>query len=254
MMNWNVVFYDEIDSTNLEARRVSQGGAKQGLVVRADKQSAGKGRRGRSWESPAKENLYFSILLRPDILPQKAPMLTLVMAYSVVKALNRMICTEGVALQIKWPNDVILSRKKVCGILTEMHLDGEQMDDVIIGVGINVNTTEFSEELQGKATSVRLETDIVLERETLLEQILREFEKQYQEFLRVQDLSFLQEAYNQLLVNRDCEVTVLEPGSEYCGLALGINELGELLVQKENGSIETVYAGEVSVRGVYGYV
>lgn len=249
-MNVNVVHYKEVDSTNAEARRLSVEGAESGLVVTAKKQTAGKGRRGRSWESPADENLYFSILLRPSLEPEKAPMLTLVMAYSVAKSLQK----EDIQVLIKWPNDLVCSGKKVCGILTEMNLSGAQVEDVIVGVGLNVNTMKFPDELEDKATSLRKETLRELECGELLQLILKEFDKQYQRFLENQDLEFLQEDYNAMLINQDREVMVLEPGKEYLAKALGINKLGELLVRKEDGSTEAVFAGEVSVRGIYGYV
>ena len=249
-MNVNVVHYKEVDSTNAEARRLSVEGAESGLVVTAKKQTAGKGRRGRSWESPADENLYLSILLRPSLEPEKAPMLTLVMAYSVAKALQK----EDIQVLIKWPNDLVLSGKKVCGILTEMNLSGTQVEDVIVGVGLNVNTMKFPDELEDKATSLRKETLRELECGELLQLILKEFDKQYQRFLENQNLEFWQEDYNAMLINRDREVMVLEPGKEYLAKALGINKLGELLVRKEDGSTEAVFAGEVSVRGIYGYV
>lgn len=249
-MNVNVVHYKEVDSTNAEARRLSVEGAESGLVVTAKKQTAGKGRRGRSWESPADENLYFSILLRPSLEPEKAPMLTLVMAYSVAKSLQK----EDIQVLIKWPNDLVCSGKKVCGILTEMNLSGAQVEDVIVGVGLNVNTMKFPDELEDKATSLRKETLRELECGELLQLILKEFDKQYQRFLENQNLEFLQEDYNAMLINQDREVMVLEPGKEYLAKALGINKLGELLVRKEDGSTEAVFAGEVSVRGIYGYV
>ena len=249
-MNVNVVHYKEVDSTNAEARLLSVEGAESGLVVTAKKQTAGKGRRGRSWESPADENLYFSILLRPSLEPEKAPMLTLVMAYSVAKALQK----EDIQVLIKWPNDLVLSGKKVCGILTEMNLSGMQVEDIIVGVGLNVNTMKFPDELEDKATSLRKETLRELECGELLQLILKEFDKQYQRFLENQNLEFLQEDYNAMLINRGREVMVLEPGKEYLAKALGINKFGELLVQKEDGSTEAVFAGEVSVRGIYGYV
>lgn len=249
-MNVNVVHYKEVDSTNAEARRLSVEGAESGLVVTAKKQTAGKGRRGRSWESPADENLYLSILLRPSLEPEKAPMLTLVMAYSVAKALQK----EDIQVLIKWPNDLVLSGKKVCGILTEMNLSGTQVEDVIVGVGLNVNTMKFPDELEDKATSLRKETLRELECGELLQLILKEFDKQYQRFLENQNLEFWQEDYNAMLINRDREVMVLEPSKEYLAKALGINKFGELLVQKEDGSTEAVFAGEVSVRGIYGYV
>lgn len=249
-MNVNIVHYEEIDSTNTQARRLSLKGAEEGLVVTAKKQTAGKGRRGRSWESPADENLYFSILLRPKLAPEKAPMLTLLMAYSVAKALQK----KNINIEIKWPNDLVLSKKKICGILTEMNLAEGQVEDVIVGVGLNVNTMRFSEELDDKATSLTIELGRKLECGELLGWILEEFEERYHQFLEVQDLSFLQEDYNGMLINRNREVLVLEPGNEYQAEALGINELGELLVKKTDGRIEAVFAGEVSVRGIYGYV
>ena len=249
-MNYHIVHYEEIDSTNLEARRLSQKGEMQGLVVLAEKQTAGRGRRGRTWESPAGENLYFSLLLKPEIIAQRAPMLTIVMAYSVAKVLEE----ELLPVQIKWPNDVMLSKKKVCGILTEMHMRGCGIEDVVVGVGINVNTTNFPEELQDKATSIYLQTGRCTKREELLQKVLKEFQIQYEIFLQTGDLSAIRESYNQMLANRNQEVMILEPNNEYEGIALGINETGELLVRKADGEIEKVYSGEVSVRGLYRYV
>lgn len=250
-MDWDIRTYAELDSTNTQARRMAQEGVGGGLVVVAEKQSAGRGRQGRSWESPAGENLYFSILLQPELAPENAPMLTLVMAYSVARVLRE---REVFDLRIKWPNDLVLAGKKVCGILTEMHLEDEKIEDVIVGVGINVNTRAFPAELVDKASSLFLESGNVFERQSLLEEILKEFAPQYERFLKVQDLSFLQEDYNALLVNREREVRVLEPGAEYEGIAKGINARGELLVESADGELRKVFAGEVSVRGLYGYV
>lgn len=250
-MENRIIYYDKIDSTNTRIKQLAKEGAQEGIVVFSDYQTAGKGRRGRSWESPAGINLYFSILLRPEISPEKAPMLTLVMAYSAAKAIET---CEGLKPQIKWPNDLILSKKKICGILTEMTMAGCEIDSVVVGVGINVNITEFPEEIREKATSLYLEKGKWIEREKLLSQILEEFQRQYEYFLKIQDLSFLQEEYNQILVNRGRKVLVLEPGHEYQAEALGINKSGELLVRKADGSQEAVFAGEVSVRGIYGYV
>lgn len=249
-MKYDVVHFEEIDSTNTEAARRANAGASEGLVLVAERQTAGKGRRGRRWESPAYQNLYFSLLLRPKMEPVKARMLTIVMAYSIA----RVLLEEELPVQIKWPNDLVLSKKKVCGILTEMHLKDCEIDDMVVGVGINVNTTCFSEELQDKATSIYLETGKRIEREELLQKILKEFQIQYDIFLESGDLSGIQDAYNQLLVNRNQEVIIMEPSNEYQGIALGINETGELLVKKTNGEIEKVFSGEVSVRGLYRYV
>ena len=250
-MEYNIVYCDVIDSTNEEVRRLSKNGEEQGLVVVAEKQTAGKGRRGRSWDSPEGTNLYFSILLRPNVKPENAPMLTLVMAYSVAQVIRE---KDNLPVQIKWPNDLVLSGKKVCGILTEMHLTERQIEDVVVGVGINVNTVEFPDDLKDKATSLFMEKAEKVDQRLLLNGILEEFQKWYSYFLEEGNLSFLQESYNQMLVNGNREVLVLEPGKEYQAEALGINERGELVVKKQDGSLETVFAGEVSVRGICGYV
>lgn len=249
-MEYYIVCYEEIDSTNLEAKRLSSEGAKEGLVVLSKKQTAGRGRRGRTWESPAGENLYFSILLKPSIRTEQASMLTIIMAYSVA----RVLMEERLPVQIKWPNDLVLSKKKVCGILTEMYMDGCQIEDIVVGVGININTTCFPEELRDKATSIYLETGKCMRQEELLQKVLAEFQVQYEMFLQTGDLSLVKDFYNQMLVNRNQEVMILEPNSEYEGIALGINDVGELLVEKSDGKIEKVFSGEVSVRGLYRYV
>jgi len=249
--NKKIIYYKQLDSTNTEVARLAAKGAENGTVVVADAQTAGKGRRGRSWESPAGENIYMSILLRPDCVPDRAPMLTLVMAYSIAKVLKELGFLD---VQIKWPNDLVLSAKKICGILTEMQLKGSEIDYVVVGVGINVNTSKFPEELKDTATSLYMESGRVFDRETLVESIVEYFDEAYCQFLKTQDLSFLKETFNDMLVNVSREVRVLEPGNEYMAFAQGINSRGELIVRTSEGEEKTIYAGEVSVRGIYGYV
>ena len=245
-----ICYKDEIDSTNNWAKELAQKDYPSGTVCLADMQSKGKGRRGRSWESPAGSSLYFTVMLRPDILPAQASPLTLVMGLSVAQSLKKY---PGLDAKIKWPNDIVVNGKKVCGILTEMSAQIDYLEYLVIGTGVNVNRMEFPEELQATATSLQIETGEKQSRARLAAEILNCFEKNYKTFLKSGDLAGLQEDYNELLVNKDREVRVLTPGNEYTGLALGINNKGELLVQKEDGSQEAVYAGEVSVRGIYGY-
>ncbi|MCI9076959.1 MAG: biotin--[acetyl-CoA-carboxylase] ligase [Dorea sp.] len=247
----DVLYFPETDSTNTRAKRLGDEGAVHGTLVAADRQTGGKGRRGRRWESPAGSSIYMSILLRPDIPPDQAPMLTLVMAQSTAEAIR--IRTGEEAL-IKWPNDIVINGKKVCGILTEMSTEIQWINHVVIGVGINVNTEYFPEELTETATSIYLESGGKQQRSGLIAEVLKQFERYYAMFLETGNLSAMQEEYNRLLVNRDREVKVLEPGNEYNGYAIGINETGELLIRTEDGQIREVYAGEVSVRGIYGYV
>ena len=252
--NWvgkNLWYYDEIDSTNNRAMALGEERAPHGTTVVADQQNGGKGRRGRTWLSPSGTNIYVSILLRPEFDVQKAPMLTLLMAYSVTEVLRE---AEGLDARIKWPNDIVLNKKKVCGILTEMTMKDSDIDYVVIGVGINVNNEEIPQELTISATSLKLETGKEINRAVLLARILERFEKESEAFVKAGDLSVIQDGYNQILVNRENQVRVLETGNEYRAIAHGINHLGELLVEREDGNIEHVFAGEVSVRGIYGYV
>lgn len=247
----DIYYFPETDSTNTQAKRLGDEGAAHGTLVAAEQQTSGKGRRGRSWESPAGSSIYMSILLRPDILPNQAPMLTLVMAQSVAEAIR--IQTGEEAL-IKWPNDIVINGKKICGILTEMSTEIQWINHVVIGVGINVNTEYFPEEIAKTATSLYLENGKRQQRSLLIAEVLKQFERYYSLFVNAGNLSAMQEEYNRLLVNCDREVKVLGPGREYTGQAIGINETGELLVRMEDGQIREIYAGEVSVRGIYGYV
>lgn len=244
-------YFPETDSTNIRAKQLAENGASHGTLVVAEQQNAGRGRRGRGWVSPPGCSIYMSILLRPEFLPEKAPMMTLVMAYSVTESLR---AYTGLDIQIKWPNDVVLNGKKLVGILTEMNTEIDYINHVVIGVGINVNMNSFSEEIAGTATSLRIETGKLVKRSTLIAEIMGRFERDYEEYVREGNLSGIREAYNRLMVNCGKEVRILGVQEPFRALALGINDNGELLVRKEDGSEEAVYAGEVSVRGVYGYV
>ena len=248
-----VCVYESIDSTNLEAARLSKNGAGHGTVVVAQTQTAGRGRRGRSWESPKGSNLYFSLLLRPKTEPVKAPMLTLVMAVALARAINQ---TAGCDVGIKWPNDLVADGRKLCGVLTEMHLQKEKpaIEDVIIGVGINVSDCEWPEELRDKATSLERVCGRLIAPGKLWAQTMLIFEELYEEFILAGDLTPIMETYNGLLVNLGREVTVLDPKGDYRGVAVGITPTGELVVETADGERREVFAGEVSVRGIYGYV
>ncbi len=243
-------FYETIDSTNEQAKKEAQRGAPHGALVVADSQTAGKGRRGRSWESPAQTNLYFTLILRPDLAADKASMLTLVMAHSVGRAIRRI---TGIHCGIKWPNDIVAEGKKVCGILTEMFPEQEGHYFIVIGVGVNVAAQSFPEELKEKATSLEALSGELVSRAQLLAEILKNFEADYGTFVKEKNLKGLLDGYQQMLVNRDVRVKVLDPKGEYEGIARGITETGELLVETSEGMVP-VFAGEVSVRGVCGYV
>ncbi len=250
-----VFFKKETGSTNIDCKLLAGQGAPHGALAVAERQVSGRGRRGRGWESPAGESIYMSILCRPDFPPDRAPMLTLVMGISVAQAVEKY---TGLPAKIKWPNDVVVNGKKICGILTEMEmgLETKEIQYLVIGVGINVNNEAFPEELQDKATSLFLESERggqKIYRAPLVRHVMEAFEKNYGLFLRTLDLSLLRDVYNACLVNRDAPVKVLDPKGEYTGIARQIDDVGDLLVETEGGEVKKVYSGEVSVRGLYGY-
>ena len=244
-----VHFARETDSTNLWIKRLAKEGAPEGTLALAEFQSAGRGRLGRSWEVPEGTSVMMSILLRPKFEPQYAPTLTLVMGMAVAKAVKKL----GFDVSIKWPNDVVVSHKKICGILTEMGVRDGKIDYAVIGVGINVNIREFPEEMADKATSLYLESGREFDRSQLPGLVMEAFEEYYEKFAATCDLSGLKEKYESILANYNQPVRVLakEP---YEGVARGITDGGELLVEKTDGTIVAVSAGEVSVRGLYSYV
>ncbi len=250
-MNIQRIKYKEIDSTNLEAARLAIGGAAEGTLVVADMQTAGRGRRGREWKSPKGEAVYMSLLLRPEALPRQLSGLTLVMALSVAQALQGLDIN---GCQIKWPNDIVMNHKKLCGILTELHMENGKVSDVVIGVGLNVGQESFAEELAKTATSIYAETGRQIDKDALIDAVMSAFVQNYSIYQKTYDMTRLMEDYHAFLANCNREVRVLDPKGEYEGIALGINLRGELLVQRQDDTIEEVYAGEVSVRGIYGYI
>ncbi len=268
----SVRYFDCIDSTNVRAKQEAENGAESGTIIVADQQTAGRGRRGRSWDSPAGKNLYFTLILRPEFAPDRASQLTLVMALAVARGMERTMAVPpavgedtvngGSGLgkdivpdpMIKWPNDVVLNGRKVCGILTEMSVQQNAIRHVLIGVGINVREQEFAPELVEKATALESECGQQIDRESLLVNILEAFDEYYTIFEAQSSLAGLRELYDRRLVNRGREVRVLDPQGEYNGIATGISDTGELCVTLSDGSATQVYAGEVSVRGIYGYV
>lgn len=249
-MKYTFIYKGETDSTNLEAGRLADE-VSHGTVIVAERQTAGRGRRGRSWLSESGENLYFSLLLKPDFAPEQASMLTLVMAQAVAEGIDSMC---GCKCQIKWPNDIVLHGKKVCGILTEMQLEAGRIKHVIVGVGVNVNQTEFAGEGLTYAGSLHGELGFWVDKDKLLAEILERFRGHYEVFCKAGSLKPIQKAYEDKLANYGKEVKVLDPKGTYQGVALGINDKGELLVRRADGTVEEVYAGEVSVRGLWGYV
>ncbi len=244
-----IVSYKEVDSTNNKAKELARNHEENMLIV-ADAQTTGRGSKGRNWSSPKGEGIWMSFLCHPSILPIHASRLTLIAALAVVKAIGE---ETGLKPQIKWPNDILLNNKKVCGILTEMSSELDYIHYVIVGIGINVHTKEFPQELIEKATSIALEGKSI-KRSHLIRRIVEYFDIYVNRFLETEELSLFLEEYNNLLVHKNKKVQVLSANSTQEGIARGIDTTGSLLLELKDGSIKPVISGEVSVRGLQGYI
>ena len=241
------LWVEETGSTNEDMKRMAEEGACHGTVLCAGHQTNGKGRRGRNWDSPKGDNIYLSILLRPDLEPVHASMLTLLGALAVAEAVEE---TAGAKCRIKWPNDLVLDGKKVCGILTEMSSGMEGIRYIIVGIGINVNRSIFPEEIAHMAGAI----EPVGTKEEMIASLLSHFEKKYQIFLEHRSLKPFLEEYNRRLISIGQQVQILSGDQVWIRTCLGINEGGALIVKDEDGVTEEIISGEVSVRGLYGYV
>lgn len=249
-MGTNIIYLPVTDSTNTQAKRLGEEGAEHGTLVVTGCQTAGRGRRGRSWESP-EGNIYFTFILRPDVEVSRASMITLVSALALAKAIEKV---TGLNTLIKWPNDVVANGKKLCGILTESSTDLEYINYVVVGIGVNVNQTFFPAELTDKASSLLLELGHSVNRGAVLGEFLNRFEAYYEIFIETEDMSGLIDTYNEMLVNCGREVKIIEKDRERILKAIGIDENGGLIVENPEGVRESIISGEVSVRGLYGYV
>lgn len=244
-----VIWHAATGSTNADAAAAARDGAVEGTIVVAEEQSAGRGRLGRTWVSAAGVNLYLSVVLRPHILPAEAPQLSLVAGLGVAAALER----EGLDPRIKWPNDVLLDGRKVCGILTEIEAEADRVSFVVVGIGVNLNSTleHFPEELHAKATSVVMASGRRVDRARFAARLLGELEKRYQRFQGggFAALAAEWESRSDMLGR---EICVRAAGEEIGGICMGIDSDGALLLKEEGGETpRRVLAGDVSVIGGY---
>jgi len=249
----DVKLFDSIDSTNLEAKRQADSFKGNGIYI-AKEQTLGKGRRGRKWESPKGTGHYMSILLRPDIEPSGASMLTLIAGLAVCKSLIDLYQIEA---RIKWPNDIVVHGKKLCGILTEMNSEVDYVNYVIVGIGINVYQQIFPDEIKGMATSISLEIEDKsrdVYKHPLVLKIIDYMNTYLFDFYKSKDLNFMKKEYESLCVNISGDIRIESKNEGYIGTGMGITETGLLIVEKENGEQVEVNSGEVSVRGIYGYI
>ena len=246
-MGQSIYFYEETDTTNNRARELALEGAPEGTLVVAEKQTAGRGRRGKVWESPLGTGIWMSLVLRPQIMPAEASVLTLLCGLATTEAIE---AETGLSAGIKWPNDILINGKKAVGILTEMDCEMSEVHFVIPGIGINVNTASFPPEIADIATSLYLECGKTVSRRRLVHKVLERLEEHYETFLRTGSFAAMLEDYRKHCITLGKEVHVLgrEP---FFAEALDITPEGELLVRRaDNGKEEVVFSGEVSIRGV----
>lgn len=238
-----LVCLEETDSTNARAHELGEAGAADGTVVIADQQSAGKGRLGRRWSSPAGVNLYASVLLRPELPPRFAPQLTFVSAVAVARAVGEI---SGLAAEVKWPNDILLAGRKVAGLLNEMSAETERIHYVILGIGVNLNMTpeQFPDDLRYPATSVAIETGRPVSRLAFTRSLLRQLDDLYQLFLQ-QGIEPILQFWQALFPLQGRRVSVDQQGTLLRGLVEGLDGDGALLLRLDDGRLERILAGDV---------
>lgn len=241
---------DQMDSTNRAAKEMARAGAPHGSLAVCSFQTAGRGRMDRRWETPAGEALTQTLVLRPKLPPQEAALCTFAAALAAAKAIEE-VCPE-LKPGLKWPNDVVIDGKKCVGILLEMVMD-ENGYAVVPGVGVNVNQTAFSPQLADRATSLRLESGRELDRWQILCAYLKHME-QAVDALEAKGFEGIWPEYASRSVTLDKPVRVVETGYEFVGRAKAVDESGALIVTDETGSDRRVLSGDVSVRGMWGYV
>lgn len=260
-----ILVFDSLSSTNDKAKELARNGCRTGTVVIAEEQTAGKGRLGRKWYSPAGSGLCLSIiLLEPQIQPIKSPFLTITASIAVLKALTKiekgLVTTDKPAnniekielgakssLKIKWPNDILISGKKVSGILSEMSADMDYIKYAVIGIGINVNQEFFPEEIEGIATSLKVEYQQAITRNKLLENVLESFEEYYNLLLIGREKELLELWKDNLAIIGE-EVTIYSNDKVYYGRVQDISEQGELILLDDTKTIHKFWAGDVTLR------
>ncbi|WP_245983277.1 biotin--[acetyl-CoA-carboxylase] ligase [Ammoniphilus oxalaticus] len=238
-------FFETVESTQTEIHALARAGAPEGTVVIADEQVKGKGRLGRSWHSPPGSGIWMSVLLRPKLELQRCPQLTLVAAVAIVETIREQ---TGLPLMIKWPNDLLLNGKKVCGILTELRAESDCVDYIALGIGINVSSASFPSELADIATSLSIEQQGQAPLRTpLIKRLLEKLEELY--FLYVeQGFSAIKPRWEAHALMLGKPITARRVNSATLqGIAIGIDEQGALLLRMEDGRTEHIYSADIDM-------
>jgi BirA family transcriptional regulator, biotin operon repressor / biotin---[acetyl-CoA-carboxylase] ligase len=239
-----ILRFDRVTSTNDVARDLATSGSFEGICVVAREQTAGRGRQGREWMSASGHGLYLSIILRPEIKAAQSASITLAAAVSVAEAFSLDL---RIACDIKWPNDVMVSNKKICGILVESAVEGDRLQYAILGIGINLTQKEFSPPLDQTATSVLIETGRTITIDDLVKPLLERLNHWYE--VSVERPQGIIERWEQLSsYARDCSVRIESTEGAFEGITRGLSESGALMLETTEGEIREVVSGDVSLR------
>lgn len=243
----NLIVLDSVDSTNDYLKKLGNEGCENGTVVAAREQTKGKGRLGRTWQTKKDDGIAFSVLLRPNAAPSEVSAITPLAGLAVCKAIREYTKLDCV---IKWPNDIIVGKKKLVGILTEMSAEFDAVEYVITGIGINVDHTSFPEEIAFKATSLLLETGRHIDKNEFLACVLGHIENEFVKNNLELTPTALAE-YTDLCATVGRSVTFQRGTRRISGMAVGVSDHGELKVMMSDGTISLVNSGEVTVQGIY---
>ena len=240
-----IVYLHQADSTNTRAKELAMKGAPEGTLVLAETQTMGRGRKGRAWHSPQGSGIYASLILRPALPPGEAPMITLVTAVAVCEAILK---TTELTPTIKWPNDILINGKKIAGILTELTMEMDAVDFIIVGVGLNVNAGKdaFSEGLAHIATSMVIETGAQFNRASLLREYLRQMECHYDEFMST-GFAPIVRRWKELsdIIGRQVAVNMIR--KSHMGVVVDVDNQGMLILEDKDGRLHRIISGDITI-------
>lgn len=245
-----IIYYNEIESTNSKLMELAKKNATEGTVMLTDKQTKGKGRLEREWIAEERKNIFMSLLIRPKIPPYKASGITQVVALSVLEALESLY---NIKFTIKWPNDIIANGKKVCGILCEMDGELDKLNFIVIGIGINTNQNTIDNEIKHKATSLKIESGLSIERKVIVASVLNRFEENYETFKEYGITPFIKKLKEySALINKNVKIS--NSFKEFTGKIIDIDDEGYLIVKTNEGEIKSIIGGDISIRGEDSYL
>lgn len=247
-----IIHFDTLDSTNNKAKDIASKVGANGTVITSEEQVSGKGRLGRQWVSPKYKGIWMSYILRPHIEPIHVPKITHIAAAAVVAGLSKL----NINAFIKWPNDIIVNGKKICGILTEMSGEINCIDYVVVGIGINANleTIDIPTDIIDKASSLLIETGKLIERKILAAEVINSFEELYEKFLNSGSIKDSIEICRKNSILLGKEIRIINRQHEETAIAADISDEGELIAEFSDGTKRKIISGEVSIRGLKGYI